>query len=195
MGLCMYARGLPATIVALSLALLLPGPTLRAQGTPGATEPTAAAKPSEWITVTGPEGVFTAELPAAPKYTASRVATASGSHYTVHQYVLEQGEVAFIVQTAVYPEDINVANPRVNLQGALDSLAKNLEGEKWASIDWVKHQGLTASDAVGIRNGLTIRSYSVMKGRQVFTLIYVGTPGSAKSADVNRFVASLRVPQ
>jgi hypothetical protein len=32
-----------------------------------------------------------------------------------------------------------------------------------------------------------------MKGRQVFTLIYAGAPGTARSADVNRFVASLRI--
>lgn len=198
----MPAGWLLATILALALTSIWPAPVLHAQGTPGATEPPSSARPaeatalpSEWTTVTGPEGVFTAELPAAPKYTTSRVATASGSLYTVHQYLLEQGETAFIVQTAAYPEDINVANPRVNLQGGLDSLAKSMEGEKWASIDWVKHQGLTASDAVGLRNGLAIRSYSVMKGRQVFTLIYAGTPGSAKSADVNRFIASLRLPQ
>jgi hypothetical protein len=198
----MPARALAARIVALVLALLPPGPALHAQGTPGAIESPVATKPpeaqaqrSEWFTVTGPEGVFTAELPAAPKYTASRVTTASGSLYMLHQYLLEQGDTAFIVQTATYPDDINVANPRVNLQGGLDTLAKSMEGEKWASIDWVRHQGLTASDAVGLRSGVAIRSFSVMKGRQVFTLIYAGTRGSAKSADVNRFIASLRVPQ
>jgi hypothetical protein len=184
------------------MAQLLPDPTLHAQAATPAAEPETAVKAPDgvaqapdWYKVTGPEGAFTAELPAAPKYSSAQVATASGSLYTLHQYLLEHGEAAFIVQTAIYPDDINVSNPRVNLQGGLDSLAKSMEGQKWASIDWVKHQGLTASDAVGQRNGLTIRSYSVMKGRQVFTLIYAGTPGSANSADVNRFVASLRVGQ
>jgi hypothetical protein len=143
--------------------------------------------------VTGPDNSFTAELPAAPKYTSSRVATGTGSLYTVHQYLLEQGDVAYIVQTAVYPEDINVANPRLNLQGGLDNLAKGMEGSKWVSVDWVVHQGLTASDAIGAKNGHAIRSFAVMKGRQVFTLIYAGSPGTARSDDVNRFVASLRV--
>jgi hypothetical protein len=143
--------------------------------------------------VTGADGTFSAELPSVPKYSTQRVATGTGSLYVVHQYLLEQGDTAFIVQTAVYPDDINVSNPRVNLQGGLDNLAKGMEGAKWASIDWVTHQGLTASDAVGARNGHAVRSFSVMKGRQVFTLIYAGTPGSARSADVNRFIASLRL--
>jgi hypothetical protein len=143
--------------------------------------------------VTGPEKSFTADLPAPPKYTTTEVKTGTGSRYTVHQYLLEQGDVAYIVQMATYPEDINVSNPRTNLQGGLDNLAKSMEGAKWMSIDWVSHQGLTASDAVGTRSGHAIRSFSVMKGRQVFTLIYAGEPGTARSADVNRFVASLRV--
>jgi hypothetical protein len=143
--------------------------------------------------VTGPEKSFTAELPAAPKYTTTEMKTGTGSLYTVHQYLLEQGDVAFIVQAATYPEDINVSNPRTNLQGGLDNLAKSMEGAKWSSVDWVTLQGLTATDTVGLRGGHAIRSFSVMKGRQVFTLIYAGAPGTARSADVNRFVASLRI--
>ena len=161
------------------------------QASPAA--PPAQAEPGAWHTVTGPERSFTADLPAAPKYTTTQMKTGTGSVYTVHQYLLEQGDVAYIVQAATYPEDINVSNPRTNLQGGLDNLAKSMEGAKWTSVDWVTHQGLTATDAVGARSGHAIRSFSVMKGRQVFTLIYAGAPGTARSADVNRFVGSLRV--
>ena len=153
----------------------------------------ASAEPAAWHTVTGPEKSFTADLPAPPQYTTTEMKTGTGSLYIVHQYLLEQGDVAYIVQMATYPEDINVSNPRTNLQGGLDALAKSMEGAKWTSVDWLSHQGLTASDAVGTRSGHAIRSFSVMKGRQVFTLIYAGEPGTARSADVNRFVASLRV--
>jgi hypothetical protein len=153
----------------------------------------ASADLGSWHTVTGPQKSFTADLPAPPLYTRTEVKTGTGSLYTVHQYLLEQGDAAYIVQMATYPEDINVSNPRTNLQGGLDNLAKSMEGAKWVSVDWVSHQGLTASDAVGTRSGHAIRSFSVMKGRQVFTLIYAGEPGTARSADVNRFVASLRV--
>src|SRR4029079_2703670 len=154
--------------------------------------PSAAADPVAWYIVTGPEKSFTAELPAAPKYTATEMKTGTGSLYTLHQYLLAQGDVAYIVQAATYPEDINVANPRTNLQGGLDNLAKRMEGAKWANVDWVTHQGLTASDAVGARSGHAIRSFSVMKGRQVVTLIYGGAPGSARFAAVHPFAGSLR---
>jgi hypothetical protein len=201
------ALTLPLTLV-LTLALTLGavGSAARAQApTPpadaGAPPPLASqmpdaaqsGEPAAWHTLTGPQMSFTADLPAPPTYTMRDMKTGTGSLYTLHQYLLEQGEVAYIVQTATYPEDINVSNPRTNLQGGLDNLAKSMEGAKWTSVDWVTHQGFTATDAVGTRGGHAIRSFSVMKGRQVFALIYAGGPGTARSADVNRFVASLRL--
>ena len=144
--------------------------------------------------MTGPENSFTADLPAAPKYTTTQMKTGTGSLYTVHQYLLEQGDVAYIVQAATYPEDINVSNPRTNLQGGLDNLAKSMEGAKWSSVDWVTHCRVSPPlTPWGRGAGHAIRSFSVMKGRQVFTLIYAGAPGTARSADVNRFVGSLRI--
>ena len=84
--------------------------------------------------------------------------------------------------------------PAVNLQGGLDNAAKNMEGGKWVSVDWLTHQGSVASGCRRVRgSGNAIRSFSVMKGRQIFTLTYAGPPGTARSADVNRFVGSLRV--
>jgi hypothetical protein len=86
-----------------------------------------------------------------------------------------------------------VSNHKANLQGGLDNAAKNMEGGKWASVGWQSHQGLTAVDAIGVRGEHAIRSFSVMKGRQIVTLTYAGPPGSARSADVDRFVGSLRI--
>jgi hypothetical protein len=192
------ARALTASLIVLAHTAIAqaPAPPPDAgpptQGTPPAAPP-PAPDPAVWHTVTGPEKSFTADLPAAPQYTTTEMKTGTGSLYTLHQYLLEQDEVAYIVLTATYPEDINVSNPRANLQGGLDNLARSMEGAKWVSVDWVSHQGLTATDAVGTRSGHAIRSFSVMKGRQVFTLIYAGGPGTARSADVNRFVGSLHV--
>ena len=165
-----------------------------AQTSPGAASaPPASADSVAWHTMTGPDRSFTTDLPAAPKHTATQMRTGAGSNYTMHQYLLEQGAVAYVVQTATYPADVNVSNHRTNLQGGLDNAAKNMEGGKWASVGWLTHQGQTAVDAVGVRGGHAIRSFSVMKGRQIVTLTYAGPAGSARSDDVNRFVASLRV--
>jgi hypothetical protein len=187
------AEAAPATAPATASPQESPPPAAAPVPAPTADASVPPAAPAQWHTVAAADGSFSAELPSAPQYSTQRVATGTGSLYVIHQYLLEHGDAAFIVQTAVYPDDINVSNPRVNLQGGLDNLAKGMEGAKWVSIDWVSLQGLTAADAVGARNGHAVRSFSVMKGRQVFTLIYAGTPGTARSPDVNRFIASLRL--
>jgi hypothetical protein len=174
----MTAHGLRCLAIALGLAVLAAA--------------SAALGQEAWHTMTGPERSFTADLPAAPKYTAVQMKTATGSLYTMHQYVFERGDVAYVVQASVYPDDINVSNPKLSLQGGLDSAAKNMEGGKWATVDWVTQQGYTAVDAVGMRAGQAIRSFSALKGRQSVTLTYAGPADTAKSPDVNRFIASFR---
>jgi hypothetical protein len=149
----------------------------------------------EWHKMTGPDRSFTAELPAAPRYTATKLKTASGTDYTMHQYIVEVGDIAYVVQTAIYPPDTDASNPRANLQGGLDNAARNMDGGKWASVDWPERPGLATYDAVGARKGLAVRSFSAMKGRQIVTLTYVGPAGSARSPDADRFIASLHFRQ
>jgi hypothetical protein len=153
----------------------------------------AALGQAEWHKMTGPDKSFTAELPESPRYTPVQLRSPVGKPYTMHQYLHEQGAVAFVVQTVVYPSDVNVSSPQVNLQNGLDNAARNMDGGKWASVEWIKHQGLTAADATGARGGSEVRSLLVIKGRQLVTLTYAGPPGSARSDDANRFIASLRL--
>lgn len=188
LGLLTAALGL-AALIAADVALGQPAQDAGKDASSPASEQTAPA----WHTLAGPDRAFTAEMPAAPAYSATELHTGAGHPYTMHQYTLEQDKVAYVVQTVTYPEDVRVSSPRVNLQSGLDNVARNMQGGKWASIGWLTHQGLTAVDAVGERDGHAIRSFSVMKGRQVFTLTYAGPAGSARSAEANRFIASLRV--
>jgi hypothetical protein len=188
LGLLSAAIGFAAAIVSFSHGALGQSSQTNPAPADSASVPTAA-----WHTLAGPDRSFTAELPAAPAYTTTPMKTSAGSGYTMHQYLLEQGAMAYVVQTAVYPADVNVSNHRANLQGGLDNAAKNMEGGKWASVGWTTHQGLTAVDAVGVRDSHAIRSYSVMKGRQIVTLTYAGPAGSARTPDVDRFIGSLRV--
>jgi hypothetical protein len=153
----------------------------------------AALGEQAWHTLTGADSSFAAELPAAPRYIPRQMRTASGSPYTAHQYLLEKDGAVYIVHAAQYPDDINVANPRVSLQGGLDALAKSIEGGAWASVEWGTRQGATAVDATAVRDGQALRSFSLLKGRFNVTLTYAGPPGTARSPDADRFVASLRL--
>src|SRR5262245_48528437 len=73
-----------------------------------------------WHTLTDAERSFTVELPAAPKYQPTELRTGAGALYTMHRYVLEEGDHAYVVETASYPSEVDVTTPRANLQGGLD---------------------------------------------------------------------------
>ena len=165
-------------IVALAVAVLV-GSRLRAE--------------DAWHTMTSSEKSFTVELPAAPNYTTTELHTGAGAPYTMHQYAVDRGDLVYVVWSATYPAEVNVAMPRANLQGGLDNAAKGMEGGRWASVDWVTHQGHVAVDAVGMRRGKAIRSFLVLKGRQIVSLTYAGPIGSAQSTDAMRFIGSLKL--
>ena len=143
-----------------------------------------ASAQEAWHNLTGPEQTFTADLPATPKYTTGQAATPAGVAYTTHQYQLEHAASAYLVQFVDYPKDVVVADPQWVLRQALDRTAAGMDGGKW-----------TSSNFVGQRGGNEVRSYMVLKGRQLYTLIHIGAAGSAGSPDTERFVASLKIAQ
>jgi hypothetical protein len=154
-----------------------------------------ASAQEAWHTMTGPEDAFTAELPATPKYAEGQAATPAGVAYTTHQYQLDHGGSAYVVQFVAYPKDVVVADQQWVLRQALDRTAAGMDGGKWTSTNFVKLKGALAVDAMGQRGGNEVRSYMVLKGRQLFTMIHIGGAGSAASPDTERFMASLKIAQ
>jgi hypothetical protein len=175
----MQPHGLGALLLALALALAVP----------------SAAGPSWHILTQAPNGSergFSVELPAPPQHAAKQLTSGAGVPYTLERYLLEQDEAAFVVETVTYPPEVTLAAPRTHLQEGLDNAGKNMSGGKWARVDWVTREGVAAVDALGVRGGKEVRTFSVLKGRQLVTLTYAGPSGSGQGDDVNRFIASLR---
>lgn len=168
------------------LAVVLAGLAVTAVGAAAAEEP-------QWRAVTTEDKAVTAEFPGEATYTANQLRSGQGFPYLMHQHAAEFDGRAFIVQTAVYPKDVYVNTPQANLQGGLDAAAKSMDGGKWTSIAWTRHQGLIASDAIGQRGGLEVRTMSVLKGQRIVTVTYAGPPETAKSAEVERFFKSLKI--
>ena len=177
----------------LGMAAIGLGQAAVGQSPPPPQQETGALPQPSWHTVAGPDSSFTAEMPAAPDYSNRNVRTAAGSVYILHQYLLERGNDAYVIQTAVYPEDVKVTSPRANLQGGLDEAAKVMDGGKWASIDWGTRQGLMTVEAIGARGSNVVRTLSTMKGRQIFSLTFTGPSADVRSSDVDRFLASFRI--
>jgi hypothetical protein len=155
------------------------------------TAPIAAAQ--SWERSAGPGAAFSFEMPGKPQYTTSQ-GQAGGQSYTVHQYMVEIDPRAYVVQTAIYPANVNVSEPKRNLQSGLDNAAKNNEGGKWTSVKWTKFKGLEAVEAAGTRDGNAVRNFSLLKGSQIISMTYAGPRGSAPSPEADRFLRSLKIP-
>ncbi len=147
-----------------------------------------------WLTIEGPERVFTVQMPAKPEYKISPLRSPAGTAFNLHSYLLTNGPVDYVAQTETYPADIDVSQPRAVLQAALDATALYLVGGKWDKITWRQVQGAPAADASGtFKDGRTFRNLVVLKGRQFYSLGFRGPLGMDRILDADRFFASLKV--
>jgi hypothetical protein len=167
---------------ALFAAMLLPCPA-RAQQKP-------LVLPSKWYAVQVEGNAFTVEMPGIPDYRIVNDASARGTAFALHSYSLEAGGSSYVVQTALYPGDVDVSDPRRLIQAALDERAKVLEGGKWSKIDWRNIAGSTAAESMGpLKGGNALRLLMLLKGRRLVSLAFLGTA----DADAQRFFKSLKM--
>src|SRR5262245_54879791 len=118
---------------------------------------TAAHAQPVWQTTTA-DNAATAEMPGKADYTPKPITSKDTPTYTMHQYIVEADDRSYVMQTAVYPSTV-----KADLPAGIKGAAKGLAGGKWESVRRIKHAGLTAMEAVGVKDGSAIRSYSVVK--------------------------------
>lgn len=153
----------------------------------------AAHAQTAWRTQAAHDGRASVEFPAAPAYSTSEASTSRGTAYTIHVYAAEEKTYAVVFQYVTFPPEVNVSNPRGNLQGGVDNAAKGMTGGAFKSVNWSTHQGLPAVHTVGVREGYQVSAFSVMDGPRLYVLTYANKAGAADSEDVERFLKSLRI--
>jgi hypothetical protein len=157
-------------------------------------QPKPLALPSTWYGVQIDGNAFTVELPGIPDYRQLNDASARGTAFVLHSYSLETGGNSYVVQTALYPADVDVGDPRRLLQTALDDRAKVLEGGKWSKVDWRTVAGGPAADSTGpLRGGKALRQLVLLKGRRLVSLAFMGPAASTAGTDAERFFKSLKM--
>ena len=161
-----------------------------------AIAPTGAGVAQEqWQTVTSPDGSFTVEMPGKPSYFREELKTAKGTPFTLHQYVVEQGQgkVTYIVQGATYPDDSGILQPKSFLEELFKRDAKKLNGGEWSSIKWGTRQGATTLEGLGVEGETDRRCFSAVKAKDDYDLLYWGPLGTATSPAADRFFNSLLI--
>jgi hypothetical protein len=157
-------------------------------------QPKPLSLPAKWYGVQIDGNAFTVELPGVPDYRLLNDVSARGTAFVLHSYSLEAGGYSYVVQTALYPADVDVSDPRRLIQTALDDRAKVLETGKWSKVDWRTVAGATAADSTGpLKGGAALRQLVLLKGRRLVSLAFMGPAASTTGAEAERFFKSLKM--
>ena len=154
----------------------------------------AAAQSASWFPVEGADKSFFVEMPGAPVYKVLDTVSAGGTPFVYHSYSLEYRRLSFVAQCALFPADVDVRQPKVNLQSALDDRAQRLAGAKWTSVDWKTVQGAPAVESIGpLAGGNSLRQLVLLKGRRYVSLGYLAPADAMRAPEAERFFRSLRL--
>ena len=149
---------------------------------------------STWYAVRGVDHSFIVDMPGEPIYKVIDTRTPGGTAFAYHSYSLEYRRLSFVAQTALYPADVDVRQPRLNLQSVLDDRAQRLAGGKWTSVEWRDVQGVPAAESVGsVQGGSVLRQLVVLKGRRYVSLAYLAPADALRTPEAERFFKSLRL--
>src|SRR5260370_2925807 len=181
---------LRTTVVATRRAML----TLLAAGAPAAQAhvkrppPPSQAAQSVWCAVRGVDNSFIVDMPGEPVYKLMDTAAPGGRSLVYHSYSVDYRRLAFVAQTALYPADVDVRQPKLNLQSVLDDRAQRLAGGKWTRIDWREVSGASAAESIGsIAGGGMLRQFVLLKGRRYVSLACPGPPEAPPTPEPQRF--------
>ena len=148
--------------------------------------------PLKWYVVKVEDDAFTVEMPGIPDHRIVNDKSARGTPFALHSYSLETGGYSYVAQTALYPQDVDVSQPRRILQAALDGRAQPLASRKWGNVQWREIDGAAAVESSGaLKGGSMLRQLLVLKERRFVSLAFLGA--SATTMEADRFTKSLKI--
>ena len=160
----------------------------------GARAQNKLALPLTWYGVRVEDNAFTVEMPGVPDHRIVNDVTARGTAFPLHSYSIEVGGYSYVAQTALYPADVDVSQPRTILQAALAGRVQQLVGHQWTRTDWREISGATAVDSIGaLAGGNALRQINLLKARRFVSLAFLGSAAGATGVEAERFFKSLKL--
>jgi hypothetical protein len=149
--------------------------------------------PLAWYGVRVEDNAFTVEMPGVPDHRVVNDASARGTAFQLHSYSLDVGGYSYVAQTALYPADVDVSQPRPILQAALNGRVQQLVGHQWTRSDWRVVGGATAVESIGaLAGGNALRQLTLLKARRFVSLAFLGNAAGATGVEAERFFKSLK---
>jgi hypothetical protein len=150
--------------------------------------------PITWYGVRVEDNAFTVEMPGVPDHRIVNDVSARGTPFQLHSYSLEVGGHSYVAQTALYPADVDVSQPRAILQAALAGRVQQLIGRQWTRTDWREISGGAAVESIGaMAGGNALRQLNLLKARRFVSLAFLGNAAAATGGEADRFFKSLKL--
>jgi hypothetical protein len=147
------------------------------------------------FTLNSDEGRFTIELIDKPAFEKLHEKTAAGYFVDRYQWLLDQGEVAWIVTYGDYPEaDVK----RLGAETMYDNGAKgSVDGVKGQlqKQEPIQHSGVRGRELfVTVPEGnMVMRQRLFLVGTRLYQNVYVGPAGTERNGDVEVFFKSFEI--
>ena len=152
------------------------------------------AVPLTWYGVRVEDNAFTVEMPGVPDHRVVNDVSTRGTAFQLHSYSIEIGGYSYVAQTALYPADVNVSQPRTILQAALTGRVQQLVGRQWTRTDWHELSGATVVESIGaLAGGNALRQINLLKARRFVSLAFLGSAAGATGIEADRFFRSLKI--
>jgi hypothetical protein len=156
----------------------------------------AAAQSASWFPVEGADKSFFVEMPGAPVYKVLNTVSAGGTPFVYHSYSLEYRRLSFVAQSALFPADVDVRQPKAQSAiRARRSRAAPRRAPSGPSVDWKTVQGAPAVESTGpLAGGNALRQLVVLKGRAIRVAgLSRASPTRMRAPEAERFFRSLRL--
>jgi hypothetical protein len=146
-----------------------------------------AAGAASAYTFTSPEGKFTAEFPAAPKFAKSTNKTESGTAYDQYMWSVEKEDGWWGVAMIIYSTTV-VRDYDANIRGAVAATKGKLLNQKP-----IQQSGVDGREImIDVPQSGVVRQRFLWIGDRFYQVVFSGKPGSGTTPDVDAFLNSFR---
>ncbi len=147
------------------------------------------------FTVQSDEGRFTVELAEKPAFEKLREKTDAGYFIDRYQWLLDEGDVAWIVTYSDYPEaDVKRLGAETMYDNAAKGAVAGVSG-KLRSQAPLQHSGVRGRELfVAVPDGkMVMRQRLFVVGNRLYQNVYVGPDGTERNGEVEVFLNSFRI--
>lgn len=146
-------------------------------------------------------GKFKVTFPLTPQHEVKSVQVPNIDYdirYEVYSCTIDP-DLAYVVSSVEYPQEVNISNPEVNLEGSLNGILNSTPNNELVSSDFTTHDKYKALDFI-IKNGfimknkeLYIKGKIIILDKRAYTLMYQYTKDKYNEYYYNKFVNSFEI--